>query len=320
MMLTDCQVAAVTRDSVKEALKGDTLLWLDLGGVDDEVIQMLHDDFRIHPLALEDAREFGQRPKAEEYGSFISMVMYGARADGHPGHQLMTEVQLFYCERFLISLHREPVPALEMARHALTRGSRLFADPTHLIALYRVLDALVDSVFPMLAAFDDDIDTLQDHIFTNADDGDLSALFKLKRQLVEVRKVVAPERDMMAAILAGLVPIPGMTPEKERYFRDVYDHLIRASDLTDSYRDLLSGSMDAYTTMASNRLNVVMKQLAIISTIFLPLSFLTGFFGQNFGWLVNHITGPETFFGVGLGTEAVAVVILLWVFRRRGWL
>jgi len=99
-----------------------------------------------------------------------------------------------------------------------------------------------------------------------------------------------------------------------------YDHLIRISDLVDSYRDLLSGSMDAYLSMVSNRLNVVMKQLTIIATVFLPLSFLTGFFGQNFGWLVNRLGSLTVFLALGIGTEVVAVGLLFWLFWRRGWL
>ena len=111
-----------------------------------------------------------------------------------------------------------------------------------------------------------------------------------------------------------------MTNEATRYFRDLYDHLIRLADLVDSYRDLLSSVMDTHISTVSNRLNVVMKQLAIIATVFLPLSWLTGFFGQNFAFLVGHITTRWAFFVIGVGTEVVAVILLFALFRRRGWL
>ena len=112
-----------------------------------------------------------------------------------------------------------------------------------------------------------------------------------------------------------------MTDEAVRYFRDLYDHLIRLADLVDSYRDLLSSVMDTHLSTVSNRLNVVMKQLAIIATVFLPLSFLTGFFGQNFSYLVTHLIAPEwTFWVIGVGLEVVAVVLLYMLFRKRGWL
>ena len=136
-----------------------------------------------------------------------------------------------------------------------------------------------------------------------------------------VQTCALPIWDLFASLLSGVTALPGMTPDDERYFRDLYDHLIRISDLVDSYRDLLSGAMDTHISTVSNRLNVVMKQLAIIATIFLPLSFLTGFFGQNFGLLVDHlIVRGWTFWAFGIGLEVAAVIVLMTVFRRRGWL
>jgi magnesium transporter len=114
--------------------------------------------------------------------------------------------------------------------------------------------------------------------------------------------------------------IPGMTDQSSAYFRNLHDHLIRISDMVDGYRDLISGAMDTHLSMVSNRLNVVMKQLAIIATIFLPLGFLTGFFGQNFAWPLTHLTTWYEFLFLGLGTELVAIVAVLALFRRRGWL
>ncbi len=141
----------------------------------------------------------------------------------------------------------------------------------------------------------------------------------MKRLLVGLRKAITPQRDAFALLAGGNQALPGFTPEDERYFRDVYDHLIRISDLVDSYRDLLTGAMDVYLSTVSNRLNGVMKQLTIIATIFLSLAWLTGFFGQNFGFEVRHITGWPSFVVLGIGTELLALVILLAFFRRRGW-
>lgn len=142
----------------------------------------------------------------------------------------------------------------------------------------------------------------------------------MKRWLIALRKVVDPQRDMFATLASGAGALPGMTPDAERYYRALYDHLIRISDLVDSYRDLLSGVLDTHLSTVSNRLNVVVKQLTIIATVFLPLSFLTGFFGQNFGWMVNRITSLPAFLGLGMGLQVAVTVALLVVFRRRGWL
>jgi magnesium transporter len=312
LLLTNCLEDELTRPNVELALKEDRLLWLDLHGTDDEVLILLREVFKIHPLAVEDVKEFGQRPKIEDYDDFISIVAHGARGLGEP----LVEVHCFYAERYLVSVHRDDVPSIGEACHMLTR---LHTDK-RLVALYRLLDALVDTMFPYLAAMDDRIDELQDQIFVNPKESQLAALFELKRELVTMRKLVSPQRDMVSAMQSGVVPIPGMTAESERYIRDLYDHLIRISDMVDSYRDLTSGALEAYTSMVSNRLNDVTKQLTIIATVFLPLSFLTGFFGQNLGWLVSHIGSLAAFLIFGIGTELLAVIILLMLFKRRGWM
>jgi magnesium transporter len=186
--------------------------------------------------------------------------------------------------------------------------------------LYRLIDGLVDSFFPILGEFDDRIDDLENAIFERADDQQLQEIFAMKRLLVGMRKVVSPQRDTFARLAGGIGELPGFSPEDQRYFRDVYDHLIRISDLIDSYRDLLTGAMDVYLSTVSNRLNAVMKQLTVIATIFLPLAWLTGFFGQNFGWMVSHIGRWETFVGLGIGSEVLVILAMVYLFRRRGWL
>ena len=312
LLLTNCLEDELTRPNIELAMKADRLLWLDLEGTDDEVLTLLHEVFKIHPLAVEDVREFHQRPKIEDYDDFVSIVVYGARALGEP----LTEVHCFYAERFLVSVHRDEVPAVTDACHTL---GRLHTD-RRLVALYRLLDALVDTMFPYLTAMDERIDELQDQIFVDPKESQLAGLFELKRELVTMRKMVTPQRDMVSTMMAQVVTIPGMTAESERYVRDLYDHLIRISDMVDSYRDLVSGSLDAYMSMVSNRLNDVMKQLTIIATVFLPLSFLTGFFGQNLGWLVNREGSLTAFLIFGVGTEVLAVIALFVMFRRRGWM
>ena len=141
----------------------------------------------------------------------------------------------------------------------------------------------------------------------------------MKRLLVGMRKAVTPQRDTFASLMGGVAELPGMTEEDERYFRDIYDHLIRISDLIDTYRDLLTSSMDVYLSTVSNRLNTVMKQLTVIATVFLPLTFVTGFFGQNFGWMVLHIRSSWSFVVLGIGAEIATVAILFAFFKRRGW-
>jgi magnesium transporter len=303
----------LSRDNVERLLASGGFFWLDVHQPTDEDFAVLRDVFRFHPLALEDSEHFGQRAKLDDYDDFVFLVVYGAV----PDEDRLVEVHCFYSERFLVTVHRDEAPAFVEVRRRYLKRKQPIDDPA--LLLYRIIDGLVDSFFPILADFDDRIDELENQIFLHASDDQLQEIFAMKRLLVGMRKAVTPQRDMFASLMGGVAELPGMTQEDERYFRDIYDHLIRISDLIDTYRDLLTSSMDVFLSTASNRLNVVTKQLAVIATIFLPLSFITGFFGQNFGWLVRNITGGPVFVGLGIGTELVALAILIAFFKRRGW-
>jgi magnesium transporter len=322
LILIDGSTAPVDEPSIKDALAAGKLLWLDFRPADPDGIALLRDEFKLHPLAIDAVSEFGQRPKVEDFGNVVYLVSYGLTG---PGKDDLTEVHIFIAKDYLITIRKDGCHALDQLWDRLGRLGGLAAGtgtgrPTRLILLHHIMDSLIDSFFPRLSDLDDHIDELQEQIFAKTSNAQLAELFNMQRWLVNVRKLVAPQRDMMAALVSGMVELPGMTADSDPYLRDLYDHTVRISDQIDSYRDLLSNGMSAYLSMVSNNLNEVMKQLAIIATIFLPLSFLTGFFGQNFAWLVAQLGGWPTFVIVGLGTEVVAVAALYWVFRRRGWI
>ena len=302
-----------SRESVEELIAEGGFFWLDLDQPDDEDFAILLDVFKFHPLAVEDSEHFGQRAKIDEYDDHVFLVLYGAT----PDEDRLAEVHCFYSERHLVTVHRDETPAFTEVRDRFAKRGTPLDHPPRL--LYQIVHALTDSFFPILADFDDRIDELEDQTFLDAGDAQLQEIFRMKRLLVGLRKAITPERDMFARLVSGISSLPGMTPDDERYFRDIYDHLIRISDLIDTYRDLLTSSMDVYLSTVSNRLNSVVKQLTIIATIFLPLSWLTGFFGQNFGWEVHHISGLASFALLGFGAEVVAIAALLIFFRRRGW-
>jgi magnesium transporter len=315
----DGSVAAADRASVERALRENRLLWLDLHGVDEDTAAMLRDTFEFHPVALTDVSEFGQRPKGETFGDTLYLVGYSATsALGE-----LVEVHSFYSERYLITVRKADCPALDAVRAWIgaSGGQAAYPNrPLRLITLHRIMDAMTDSYFAPLSELDDRIDSLTERIFDNPAKDELSDLLSMQRWLVGLRKLVTPQRDVLAGLLSGVVELPGKDDAADPYLRDLYDHVIRISDLIDSYRDLLSNAMDAYLSMVSNKLNEVMKQLTVIATVFLPLSFLTGFFGQNFAWLVGRMGGLATFLLLGIGTEVLAVAGLYWLFRRRGWL
>jgi magnesium transporter len=300
------------RENVERLLAGGSFFWVDVAQPNEADYAILRDVFKFHPLAVEDSEKFDQRAKIDDYDDYVFIVVYGAV----PDDDRLVEVHCFYSEKFLVTVHRDDAPAFTEVRQRYVQRKKV-DDPGRL--LYRIIDALVDSFFPILADFDDRIDELENQTFLNASDAQLQEIFQMKRLLVGMRKAITPQRDMFAGLIGGVAELPGMSEEDERYFRDIYDHLIRISDLIDTYRDLLTSSMDVYLSTVSNRLNSVMKQLTIMATVFLPLTFVTGFFGQNFGWMVGHIGSGPVFFGLGIGLEIVTVAALFTIFKKRGW-
>lgn len=297
-------LTAADADEVAGKLDRGEFFWLDLHRPTDREYALLRDVFAFHPLAVEDSEKFGQRAKLEDYDDFVFIVLYGAS----PDEDRLVEIHCFYSEHFLVTVHRDEAPAL-----AELRRRPVAAKPIEL--LYHVVDALVDSFFPVLSEVDDRLDAIQDDMLRRLEQEQLHELFDLRRRLVVIRKAVVPERDLVGR----LISLPGMTPEAEHYFRDVYDHLVRLTEALDGHRDLIGGTMDLYMSSSSNRLNAVMKQLAVIATVFLPLTFITGFFGQNFEWMVDHVGGWPAFVGLGIGTELAVAAAMLALMKRRGW-
>jgi magnesium transporter len=302
----------LTREYAERQLRSGRFFWIDLYRPTADEFAVLRDVFHFHPVAIENSQQFGQRPKLEDYDDFVFLVVYGAATD----EDRVVEVHCFYSQRFLVTVHVDPVSALDDVRRHYDPDENPVDEGA--LLLYRIVDALVDSFFPVLADFDDRLDDLADKILLNGGGGQLKQIFAMKRQLVRIRKVVLPERDVFASLIGGGADLPGMTHDAQRYFRAIEDHLVRLSDQVDTYRDLLTNATQAFLSAASNQQNVIMRQLTVISTIFLPLTFVTGFFGQNFGWMVDKIGEWPSFVILGIGVEVVAVAVTVVLLRRRG--
>jgi magnesium transporter len=295
-----------------EDLLGREFFWLDVPDPTKDDLALLGDVFDFHPLALEDSAQFDQRPKQDDYGTFAFLVLYGHAPDA----DMLVEVHLYVTKDALVTIHREGSPTLDKLHAAYDRhdfqhdGVTL----THLIA-----DGLVDSFFPAITMFDDRLDLIEDQIVLAPTRAHLQELFAIRRRLASLRHVLGPQRDVIGTLASGTETLPGMTPEHEHYFRDVHDHLLRLAEQLEVTHDVISTATEVYLSAQSNRMNDVMRQLTLIATIFLPLTFITGFFGQNFGWMVRHIGSWETFVLLGLGAQVVCVAILYGLFRRERW-
>ena len=317
----DGKATPASQEAIDKAIAGGAFFWLDLDihdpGPDDDVGALLVDTFHFHPLAVAAAAKFGQRARIDDYDDFVHIITFGMAADG----KSVAEVHCFITDKSIISLHEGNCPALATVRDRIVGHHASELCPPQVAILYLIMDSLIDSFFPVLSDFDDSIDSLESAILKAPTEEQLGTLFDMKREVMMIRKVVAPQRDMIESLNGGVVSLPGMTDQDSVYFRSLFDHLIRISDQVDAYRDLISGAMDTHLAMVSNRLNVIMKQLAIVATFFLPLGFLTGFFGQNFGWLQAHLQASLPWFlFLGIGSELVAIVALVTMFQRRGWL
>jgi magnesium transporter len=306
---------SIDREAIAGLLERDEYFWLDLTDPGDEEVATLNEAFSFHPLALEDMVKRGQRPKLDDFGDYMFLVYYGA-AEGEDGEVELEEVHAFLSGGYIVTSHQRRCAALEEARERFDAQ----APRSEQFVVYRVLDGLTDSFFPVLERLDDRMEALDDEIFDHPAPGQLEEITHLRRQLVALRRVVTPQRDLLARGVDDILEIPGLEADSRNYFRDVYDHAIRISDQIDSYRDLLAGTRDAYLSVVSNRLNQITKQLTVVATIFLPLSFIVGFFGQNFKWLVVNIDSPADFLILGIGSLALSIVGLLFWFRRGSYL
>jgi magnesium transporter len=301
-------------DDVRRRLESETFFWLDLHSATQEGLDLVREVFEFHPLALEDSEVFGQRPKVDLYDDFAFVVVYGSTPDADG----LVEVHCFSSQNYLVTVHRDDCPAFtELHRRYMKRNEPLAGGA---MLLYQVVDALVDSFFPALEELDERIDTLEDEIFSHPDERQLQEIFSMKRRLIDLRRVISPQRDMLSQVVSGSTELPGIDAETSRYFRDAEDHLIRLSEMINTYRDLLTSMVDAYLSTVANRRDQVVKQLTVLATVFLPITFLTGYFGQNFGYMVNDLIGSRAAFIAGTLFEALVVVGILAFFKLRGWI
>ena len=306
-----------TRHELEIHLKSSEFVWIDLERPTDDDLQAVSEHVKLHPLTLQDAQTFSQRPKIDDYDDYVYMVVFGVDPGTDSGQPLLREVHLVLSGDAVITIHRRPNDSLNLLRRRYTdqtARSRLFF-------VYQILDAVTSTFVPVLSRVDDDIDDIEERVIDTPREADLKRIFSLKRDLVAMRQVISPMRDMFLRRQDHFSKLPGLEADELLYFRDLYDGLIRTAETVDAYRDLLSGATDLYLSTVANRQGEVNRQLTIIATIFLPLTFFTGFFGQNFSLLTGHfINHGWTFWVFGVGLLVVSVLgFYLW-FRHRGWI
>lgn len=289
--------------------------WLDIEAPDDDDYRLLEETFKFHPLSIEDIKHQDQRPKVDEYTDYNFAVVFQAvwQAD----EVQFLENHLFVGRNYLITVHLDPSAPLRALQERIAKNPELaHAQPAFLT--YMVVDTMVDSTFPALEQIDDTVDELEAEITTKASADSLNRIYHLKHSVTELRRILGAQRDVFQRLITHGIHLQHQ--DMTLYYRDVYDHIVRQYETVDSLRDLLTSAMDVYLSTVSNRVNQTTKTLTVIASLFLPLSFLTGFYGMNFALLVNVLETPRIAFAAGVGTMLVATGIQLYLFRRRGWI
>jgi magnesium transporter len=292
-----------------------TNVWIDADERSEVLERFLHDCLELHGLVVEDIFSERLTPKVEDYGEYLYIVMHGVRRDAEDPESLGTvEADLVIGPNWVFTHHDLPMRSVEAVRDELARNPRALARGPAYLA-HGVIDHLTDHYLPVMDRFDEEIDDLERDVVANPTPDLLQRLFGMKRSIQRLRRISMYQRDILQRLSRGefeRIPQSSLV-----FYRDVYDHFVRISDLAESYRELIGSGLEIYMSVTANRTNEIMKVLAIISTIMLPLTFIAGLYGMNF----KHMPELDWRYGYPAALGLMAVVATLFVswFRRRRW-
>jgi len=302
--------------TIRELLAHDEFFWLDLTGPSQDEVSTIARLLELEPLAVDDLHDVSHsRARLHTYGDYMLLVYFAARP--HTGtaespEDLLLGVKLLVSGRYVVTIHKDPSDELNDLRGRYERG----ASGSEEYVVFTILDALTDSFFPVMDQIGDEIDELEEEVIQVAQKSELERSRHIKRELIFLRSTINSQRDLFGRITDEIETLPGLEQDARGHYRNTYDHLIRLSELNDNYRELLASVRDIYVSTVSNRLNEIMKRLTVVATLFLPLTFLTGFFGQNVAWMVKHVDSLAAFLVFGVGSCLAAIVIFAILVRR----
>jgi magnesium transporter len=285
--------------------------WLDLDTPTNDELAELGDLLALPPLAVEDSQEFGQRAKIDDYGDRLLIVFYGAQHEGD--RYDATEVHVHLAQGRVVTVHRGRCEPLESVRDA-------HAHTDHEV-VYRILDALSESLLTFLREIEADVNRLETDAFEHPTDADRRRIVMLRGRLFRLLQVIVPQRDMLDAGADAIERVLSMGAGQAHHpFADIRDDLVLAVNLIAYCRELLAEALNVHLQATSNRLNTIATRLTVLAGIFVPLTLITGFFGQNFGWMVDHIDSFASFLVLGVGGVLVPGVAIWLGLRRLGYL
>ncbi len=295
--------------------QANTFLWLDLQNPQEQSIELLRQEFKFHALSIEDATRHHERPKLETFDNYYFMVFYALSYDGAQRRLLSQSIGLFIGANYIVSVHQGEITTINETINRWQANAAEFGQDVGAL-LHSLLDAIVDDYFPVIDHLAERVEEIEEQIFERFSENALQEIFDLKRDLLAVRRIVAPERDVLNVLIRREVPI--FERNSILYLQDVYDHIVRITDSIDTYRDLLSSALDAFLSVQSNRLNQIVKVLTIGSIVLMTNALIAGIYGMNFEFM------PELRWQYGypfaLGLMLVLSVGLVAFFRWQKWL
>jgi magnesium transporter len=295
--------------------KKENIIWTDVSDPTSEDFLSLAKEFNFHPLSIEDCLKGHQRPKIEEYSGYYFMVVYEADFVNDDKHLELREIGIFLGANFIVTVHRQPIDAIVLVNRLWPEWSNRSLVNTGTLA-YLLIDAVVDNYMIILDSISDLIDDLEDKLFTDFQSHLIEEIFRVKKNLLYLRRFISPLRDVLNVMLRREQPI--FSTETYVYFQDVFDHAIRVADNIDSLRDILSSIMDVYLSLSGNRMNIIMKRLTSISTILMSVTLIAGIYGMNFDFM------PELKWRYGytyaLSSMVIIGIALYFYLRKIKWL
>jgi magnesium transporter len=304
--------------AISEVLKGDgAFVWFDAVAPGARDLALIQQEFELHPLAIEDAVKGHQRPKIDRYDDGWFLVV---RAVSGVGPDLtLHEIAIFAGPKYIVTVRREPAYPLDEVVRRWQHDERSLPRTAGAL-LYELLDTVVDGYSLVGEHLEDRTAALEDALLERRDHSETTLLdiFAIGRSIQRFRRAVAPMREVLVPLIRGDAEF--VEAMERPYYHDVDDHVERVLDQLDAAKELVTKTLEVHLGLAAQRQGEVTRQLTIIATVFLPLSFITGFFGQNFGFLVKEITSPWPFVTLGVGSQIVTLAILFVYFKRKRWL
>jgi magnesium transporter len=308
----------VDRRRIEALRAADEFFWVDLEEPSEQDLAAVGKLLGLHELALEDTREFNQRPKLDRYPDGVLFVYWTARVTPNGLAIELVETHLHIAGGFLFTAHRDACRELDDLHDELRHEGTQAED----YIVYRVLDALTDALFPIVDHLETRIDALEEAVLSNTDRRQLGDIYRLKQEVQSLQRRLVPQRDLFSTATEAIMALPGLTRGSREYLRDIGDHLAQVTGELYRQTDDLGALTSTYFNANTHRLNRLATRLTVLATFFLVWTLVTSFFGQNFGWLVRHIDSLEAFViyeTLGLVVPTILAAIYFWR-RRREWL